>query len=106
MGVVSFSALAINSDASRTVRRAPVIQAVKQTVQLSRESTHRHGSRATFNTCYRLVKVYRTYHQPLQHRVKRVKAVETKDNIKPISGSQCMKTGSIKASDQCLSIGR
>jgi hypothetical protein len=57
MGVISFPALAINSDASWTVRHAPVIQAVKQTVQLTRKGTQRRDSRATFDTCCGLVKV-------------------------------------------------
>jgi hypothetical protein len=43
---------------------------------------------------------------PLQHRKKNVKAVKTEDSMKPISGSQRMKSGSTKASDQCLPIGR
>jgi hypothetical protein len=57
MGVISFLALAINSDASRTVRHASVIQVVKQIVQLPRKSTHRCDDRAAFDTCYRFVKV-------------------------------------------------
>jgi hypothetical protein len=42
---------------------------------------------------------------PLQHREKHVKAVKIEDSMKPISGSQRMKSGSTKASDQCLPIG-
>jgi hypothetical protein len=51
------SSLAINSDASRTVRRAPVIQAVKQTVQLPRKGTQRRDNCVVFDTCCGLVKV-------------------------------------------------
>jgi hypothetical protein len=43
---------------------------------------------------------------PLQHREKHVKAVKAEDSLKPISGSQHMKSGSSKAFDQCLPIGR
>jgi hypothetical protein len=39
MGVVSFTTLAINSDALRIVHHAPVIQTVKQTVPPPKEST-------------------------------------------------------------------
>jgi hypothetical protein len=42
---------------------------------------------------------------PLQHREKHVQAVKAKDSMKPISGSQRMKSGSTKASDQCFPIG-
>jgi hypothetical protein len=57
MGAISFPALAINSDASSTVHRAPVIQVVKQTVQLPRKSTHRRGNSAASDTRCGLVKV-------------------------------------------------
>jgi hypothetical protein len=43
---------------------------------------------------------------PLQHWVKHVKAIKTKDSMKLIKRSQCMKLGSTKASDQCLPIGQ
>jgi hypothetical protein len=36
---------------------------------------------------------------PLQHRVKLIKEVKTEDRMKLISGSQCMKSSSTKASD-------
>jgi hypothetical protein len=36
---------------------------------------------------------------PMQHRVKHVKAVKNEDNMKLISGSQHMKSGSTKVSD-------
>jgi hypothetical protein len=64
MGVVMFPVLAINSDVLKTVHHAPVIQTVKQTIQLPRESTQRRDSHIVFNTCYGLIKVYSTYHQP------------------------------------------
>jgi hypothetical protein len=64
MGAISFPVLAINSDASRIMHRASVIQTVKQIVQLPRESTQRRDSRANFDTYCGLIKVCRTYHQP------------------------------------------
>jgi hypothetical protein len=42
---------------------------------------------------------------PLQHQGKHVQAIETEDGIKLISGSQRMKSGSTKVSDQCFLIG-
>jgi hypothetical protein len=57
MGAASFPMLAINSYISRTVRRAPVIQLVKQIVQLPRKGTQRHDGHAAFDTCCRLIKV-------------------------------------------------
>jgi hypothetical protein len=64
MGAVSVPPLAFISVSLRTVCHAPVIQTVKQTVQLVRKSTHRRDSHAVFNTCCGLVKVYITHHQP------------------------------------------
>jgi hypothetical protein len=43
---------------------------------------------------------------PLQHRKELVQVVKTEDSMKPLSGSQRMKSGSTKTSDQCLPIGR
>jgi hypothetical protein len=43
---------------------------------------------------------------PLQHQKEHIQAVKTKDSMKSISGSQRMESGSTKASDQCLPIGR
>jgi hypothetical protein len=43
---------------------------------------------------------------PLQHQEMLVQAVKTEDSMKPITGSQRMKSGSTKASDQCFPIGR
>jgi hypothetical protein len=40
----------------------------------------------------------------LWHQKKHVQAVETKDGIKPINGSQRMKSYSTKVSDQCFLI--
>jgi hypothetical protein len=62
--VVLFPMLAINRDVSRTMRHAAVIQTVKQHVQRPREIKQRRYSRAAFNTCCRLIKVCRIYHQP------------------------------------------
>jgi hypothetical protein len=57
MGAVSFPTLAINSDASRTVCQALVIQVVKQTVQLPRKDIQRHDNRTAFDMCCELVNV-------------------------------------------------
>jgi hypothetical protein len=43
---------------------------------------------------------------PLLHQKAHIQAVKIKDSMKPIGGSQCMKLGSTKVSNQCLSIGR
>jgi hypothetical protein len=43
---------------------------------------------------------------PLQHQKEHIRAVKTEDSMKPIGGSQRMKSGSTKASDQCLLINR
>jgi hypothetical protein len=43
---------------------------------------------------------------PLQHREELVQVVKIEDSMQPLSGSQRMKSGSTKASDQCLPIGR
>jgi hypothetical protein len=42
---------------------------------------------------------------PLQHREELVQVVKIEDSMQPLSGSQRMKSGSTKASDQCLPIG-
>jgi hypothetical protein len=39
---------------------------------------------------------------PLQCRVKHLKTIQIKDSMKPINEFQHMKSGSTKASDQCL----
>jgi hypothetical protein len=100
MGTVSFSALAINSDALRTVCYAPIIQAVKQTVQLS-EKVHRDVTTAQLLTCVTdSSKCVEHIINPLQHQKRHVKTVKTADSMKPISVSQHTKLGSTKASDQ------
>jgi hypothetical protein len=43
---------------------------------------------------------------PLQHRKEHIQAVKTEDSMKLIGGSHHMKSGSTKAFDQCLPIGR
>jgi hypothetical protein len=43
---------------------------------------------------------------PLQHQKEHIQAIKTEDSMKLIGGSQRMKSGSTKASDQCLSISR
>jgi hypothetical protein len=43
---------------------------------------------------------------PLQHRKEHIRTIKTEDSMKPISGSQHIKSGSTKASDQCLPIDR
>jgi hypothetical protein len=106
MDTISFPALVINSDALRTLCRAPVIQAVNQTVQLP-EKVHRDMTTAHLLT--RVAYSSRCVEHivnPLQHQERHVKAVKTEDSMKLISGSQHMKSGSTKASDRCLPIGQ
>jgi hypothetical protein len=43
---------------------------------------------------------------PLQQQKEYIQPVKIEDSMKSISGSQCMKSGSTKASDQCFSIDR
>jgi hypothetical protein len=43
---------------------------------------------------------------PLQHQVRLIETLKTEDSMKSISGSQCMKSCSTKASDQRLLIDR
>jgi hypothetical protein len=43
---------------------------------------------------------------PLQHQKEHIQAVKTEDSMKPNDGSQRMKSGSTKVSDQCMLIGR
>jgi hypothetical protein len=43
---------------------------------------------------------------PLQHWKEHIRVVRTEDSMKPIGGSQHMKSDSTKSSDQCLSFGR
>jgi hypothetical protein len=57
MGAASFLVLVINSDTLRTVHHVPVIQSVKQTVQLPKKGTQICDDRVAFDTCCRLVKV-------------------------------------------------
>jgi hypothetical protein len=106
MGTILFPALAIDSDALRTVHRALVIQVVKQTIQLPKK-VHRDVITAQLLT--RIADSSRCVEhiiKQLQHQKKHVKAVKTEDSIKPIGGSQHMKSGSTKTFDQCWSIGR
>jgi hypothetical protein len=42
----------------------------------------------------------------LQHRKEYIWAVEIEDSMKSVGGSQCMKSGSTKTSNQCLPIDR
>jgi hypothetical protein len=64
MDAISVPAPAINSNASRTVHRAPVIQTVKQIVQLlSEKYTETWRSCNFWHVCRRLIKVCRTHHQ-------------------------------------------
>jgi hypothetical protein len=106
MGVVSFPVLAINSNTLRTVRRVLVIQMVKQTVQLP-EKVHNDVIAAQLLTCVANSSRCEEYIiNPLQHRKEHIQTVKTDDSMKSIGGSQCMKSGSTKAFDQCLPIGR
>jgi hypothetical protein len=104
MGVILFLVLAINSDASRTVCRTLVIRTVKQIVQLARNSVQRRDNLPASTRVADSSRCMEHIINPLQYRVKRVKAVKIEDSMKPISGSQCMKSGLTKVSDQCLPI--
>jgi hypothetical protein len=106
MGAILFLVLAINSNASRTVHRAPVIQAVKQTVQLIKK-VYRDVMTAQLLT--RVTDSSRCEEHiinSLQLCEKHVQTVKTEDSMKSIGESQCMMSGSTKTSDQCLPIGR
>jgi hypothetical protein len=106
MDTVLFPVLAINSDTSRTVHRALVIQTVKQTVHLT-EKIHRDVTTAQLLTHVAdSSRCAEHIFNPQQHRKRHVKAVKTEGSMKLISGSQHMKSGSTKTSDQCLSIDR
>jgi hypothetical protein len=81
------------------MRHVPVIQAVKQIVQLPKKSTQRRDGSAVFTHVADLTRCVEHIINALQHRERYVKAVKTEDSIKPIRGSQHMKSGSTKASD-------
>jgi hypothetical protein len=55
------------------------------------KGTQRHDSRATGDTCCRLINIYRTHHQPSVISGETYQEIE--DSVKPISGTQCMKSG-------------
>jgi hypothetical protein len=65
----------------------------------SQKSTQRCDNRVVSTRIVDLSRCIEHIINPLQHREKRVEAVKTEDSMKPISGSQCMKSGSIKVSD-------
>jgi hypothetical protein len=105
MGTISFPMLAINSDASRTVHHASVIQAVKQTVQLPKK-VHKDVTIAQLLTC--VVNSSRCVEHiinPLQHREKYVKAVKTDGSMKPINGSQQSQVQLRRLNSICQSVG-
>jgi hypothetical protein len=67
---------------------------VKQTIQLSRESTQRCDGRAAINTCIVDSSVCIEYIiNPVQHWVKIIKGLKIEGIMKPIRGSQHMKFG-------------
>jgi hypothetical protein len=104
--VVSIQAHPLKRVTSRTVHHALVIQTIKQTVQLPEKV---HGDVMTTQLLTRVADSSRCVEHiinPLQHRERHVKAVKTEDSMKPISGSQRMKSGSTDAFDQCLPIGQ
>jgi hypothetical protein len=106
MGTVSFSVLAIDSYASITMRRASVIQAIMQTVQLPKKV---HRDVMTVQVLTHVTDSSRCVEyiiNLLQYQKKHVKAIKIEDCMKLINGSQRMKLGSTKLSDQCLPIGR
>jgi hypothetical protein len=104
MGNISFSALGINSDASRTVRRL-----FRRSSKLSNypEKVHRDVMAAQLLT--RVVNSLRCEEHiinTLQPRKEHIQAVKTEDSMKSIGGSQRMKSSSTKAFNQCLLIGQ
>jgi hypothetical protein len=65
-GAILVPAPAINIDALRIVHHVSVIQTVKQTVQLLSKKCAEMRQLCSFGHVYcRLVKVYRTHHQPV-----------------------------------------
>jgi hypothetical protein len=77
MCVISFPMLAISSYALRTMHHAPVIHAVKQTVQLHRK-IHRDVMTVQLIRVVDSSRCVKYIINPLQHREKHVKAVKTK----------------------------
>jgi hypothetical protein len=57
----------------------------------SEKGTQRCGGHAAIDACCGLVNVYRTHHQPNVTSGETYQKIE--GNIKPISGTRCMKSG-------------
>jgi hypothetical protein len=106
MCTVSFPVLAINSNTLRTVRSESL--SVRSS-KLSNCPEKVHRDMMTSQLLTRVTYLSRCVEyiiNPLQHQKRHVKAVKIEDSMKPISGSQHMKSGSTKAPDQFLPIGR
>jgi hypothetical protein len=104
MGVISFLALAINSDALRTVCRLS-----KRSSKLFNYPKKVHIDVTVVQLLTHIVNSSRCEEHiinPLWHQKEHIQTVKTEDGMKPISRSQRMESGSTKASDQCLPIGR
>jgi hypothetical protein len=76
----------------KTMHHAPVIQTVKQTIQLFRESTLRCDGRAAIDTCIADSSM-RIKHiiNPMQHWIKITRRLKIEGSMKPIRRTQCMK---------------
>jgi hypothetical protein len=102
MGVILFLVLAINSDASSTVRR---LSRWSSKLCNYSEKVHKDVTAMQLLTCVAgSSKCEEHIINPQQHQKEHIRAVKIEDSMKPIAGSQRMKSGSTKASDQCLPI--
>jgi hypothetical protein len=92
MGIISIYAHPLKCVVSRIVHHTPVIQTVKQTVQLFKERyTKTWWPCNNWHVYYRLVNVYQTHHQPSTTLGKDYQKIE--GSVKPIRGTQCMESG-------------
>jgi hypothetical protein len=57
----------------------------------SEKGTQKHDGRAVGDTCYALINVYQTHHQPSVISDETYQKIE--DSLNPISGTRCMKVG-------------
>jgi hypothetical protein len=57
----------------------------------SEKDTQRHNGHAAINTCYGLINVYQTHHQPSMTLGETYQKIES--SVKLISETQCMKSG-------------
>jgi hypothetical protein len=104
MSAASFPMLTINSDALRIVRRLS-----RRSSKLSNYPEKVHRDITVVSLLTRVADSSRCEEHiinSLEHRKERIQAVKIEDTMKPIGGSHGMKSGSTKASDQCLPIDR